>query len=57
MENKKCLVLSSGGLDSTTCVGAAVERFGAGNVASVSFVYGQRHMKELVCAESVEYED
>ncbi len=53
MESGKCLVLSSGGLDSTTCVGAAVERFGKENVATVSFLYGQRHLKELECAQKV----
>ena len=50
---KKALVLSSGGCDSTTCVGIAVERFGAENVATVSFRYGQKHVKELECAEKV----
>jgi 7-cyano-7-deazaguanine synthase len=49
----KALVLSSGGVDSTTCVGLAVERFGKENVSTVSIFYGQKHSKELVCANKV----
>lgn len=47
------LVLSSGGVDSTTCVGLAIERFGKENVSTVSVFYGQRHSKELDCAQNV----
>lgn len=50
---KKAIVLSSGGVDSTTCVGIAVNKFGPENVTTVSFYYGQRHDKELKCAEKV----
>ncbi len=50
---KKAIVMSSGGVDSTTCVGIAVDRFGAENVVTVSFKYGQKHDKELVCAQKV----
>ena len=50
---KKAVVLSSGGIDSTTCVGLAVEKFGVDNVITVSVYYGQRHNKELECAEKV----
>lgn len=49
----KALVLSSGGVDSTTCVGLAVERFGRENVSTVSIFYGQKHSKELDCAKRV----
>lgn len=49
----KALVLSSGGLDSTTCVGIAVDKYGAANVSTVSFFYGQKHDKELKCAEYI----
>lgn len=48
---KKALVLSSGGLDSTTCLGMAVED--AESVVSLSFDYGQRHRVELVAADRV----
>ncbi len=49
----KALVLSSGGVDSTTCVGIAVKKYGAENVSTVSVIYGQKHSKELDCAEKV----
>ena len=49
----KALVLSSGGVDSTTCVGLAVETFGKENVRTVSVSYGQKHVKELECAEAI----
>lgn len=50
---EKCLVLSSGGVDSTTAVGLAVDEVGINNVATVSVFYGQKHDKELKCAEAV----
>lgn len=49
----KALVLSSGGVDSTTCVGLAVNKYGAENVITASLYYGQKHDKELKCAEAV----
>lgn len=53
MKNKKALVLSSGGVDSTTCIGIAVNAVGSENVSTVSVFYGQKHNKELDCAEKV----
>lgn len=50
---RKALVLSSGGVDSTTCVGIAVNELGAENVVTVSVFYGQKHSKELECAEAI----
>lgn len=50
---KKALVLSSGGVDSTTCVGVAVDELGKENVSTVSVFYGQKHSKELECAKKV----
>ena len=49
----KALVVLSGGQDSTTCLYWAVNRFGIGNVSSVTFDYGQRHRIELECARQV----
>lgn len=49
----KALVLSSGGVDSTTCLGLAVYEIGAANVASVSMFYGQKHKKELEAARKL----
>lgn len=50
---KKAIVLSSGGLDSTTCMALAVEDYGRENVISVSIFYGQKHQKELESARAV----
>lgn len=49
----KALVLNSGGVDSTTCVGIAVDKFGKENVATVSINYQQKHQKELLCATKI----
>ncbi len=49
----KALVLFSGGLDSTTCLALAVERYGAENVLALSVSYGQKHTKELEAARAV----
>ena len=50
---ERAIVLSSGGVDSTTCVGLAIEKFGKDSVSTVSVYYGQRHNKELECAEKI----
>ena len=50
---KKAVVLSSGGVDSTTCVAAAVNLLGKENVTTLSFNYGQKHLKELQCAAKI----
>lgn len=49
----KAVVLSSGGLDSTTCLAMAVKKLGAENVAALSVFYGQRHARELEAARNV----
>jgi len=49
----KAVVLSSGGLDSTTCLAIAVKKLGAENVSALSIFYGQRHAKELEAARNV----
>ena len=46
------IVLSSGGLDSTTCL-AIARAEGFGGIYSLSFDYGQRHRHELVAAGAV----
>jgi len=50
---EKALVVLSGGQDSTTCLYWAVDRFGRGNVASITFNYGQKHRIELDCARDL----
>lgn len=49
----KVLVLSSGGVDSTTCLGMAVKEYGRENVVALSIYYGQRHDKEIKAADNV----
>lgn len=53
MKTSKALVLSSGGIDSTTCLGIAVDLYGKDNVISASLYYGQKHSKELECARKI----
>lgn len=50
---KKALVVLSGGQDSTTCLYWAIDKFGKDNVMAVGFDYGQRHKKELECADEI----
>lgn len=50
---QKAIVLSSGGVDSTTCVGIAVDKLGSENVSTVSVFYGQKHSKEIECARKI----
>ncbi len=47
----KALVLFSGGLDSTTCLAMAVEKYGVENVIALSIFYGQKHDKEINAAK------
>ena len=49
----KVLVLCSGGVDSTTLLAMAVERYGAENVYALSIFYGQKHDRELEAAKQV----
>lgn len=51
--SKKAVILSSGGIDSTTCLSIAVDKFGAENVSTLSIYYGQKHEKELESAKAV----
>lgn len=49
----KALVLFSGGLDSTTCLALAIEKYGADEVLALSVSYGQKHTKEIEAARAV----
>jgi 7-cyano-7-deazaguanine synthase len=50
-ENRKAVVLSSGGVDSTTAMAIAADS--GFDLYSLSFFYGQRHAFELKAAEAV----
>ena len=49
----KALVLFSGGVDSTTCLAMAVDKYGRENVIALSVSYGQKHTKEIQAAEKI----
>ena len=49
----KALVLASGGVDSSTCLGLAVRDFGPDNVIALAITYGQKHEKEIEAARKV----
>ena len=49
----KALVLFSGGVDSTTCLGIAVKKYGKENVIALSISYGQKHTKEIEAADAL----
>ena len=49
----KALVLSSGGVDSTTALALAVSRYGKDNVIALSVSYGQKDDKEIQAAKAV----
>ena len=49
----KAVVVLSGGQDSATALALAVRKHGAGGVAAITFVYGQRHAVEVKFARSL----
>jgi len=49
----KALVLFSGGVDSSTCLGLAVEKYGKENVVALSISYGQKHIREIEASKKV----
>ncbi len=49
----KAMVLFSGGLDSSVCLGLAVKKYGADEVLALSIYYGQKHKKELEASEKL----
>lgn len=49
----KALVLFSGGVDSTTCLGLAIDKYGKENVIALSISYGQKHSKEIEASRKI----
>ena len=50
-QNIKAVVVLSGGQDSATCLALAVRKYGAAQVAAITFKYGQRHQIETTFAK------
>lgn len=50
---KNALVLTSGGVDSTTVLALAIEKYGKDHVLALSISYGQKHSKEIEAAKAV----
>jgi 7-cyano-7-deazaguanine synthase len=44
---KGCVVILSGGMDSTIAMRLAVQKYGAGNVAALTYYYGQKQKREI----------
>ncbi|MDO5053767.1 MAG: 7-cyano-7-deazaguanine synthase QueC [Pasteurella oralis] len=49
--DRKAIVIFSGGQDSTTCLIQAIQDYGVKNVETITFQYGQRHAIELAKAQ------
>ena len=49
----KATVLLSGGVDSATCLGIAVDKYGKDEVLALSVFYGQKHKKEIEAAKKI----
>ena len=49
----KALVLTSGGLDSATCLALSIEEYGVENVSAMSIRYGQTLQKEVESAKAL----
>lgn len=53
LNHNSCMVVLSGGQDSTICLGVALNTFQQGDVQAVTFDYGQRHKREIQAAKDV----
>lgn len=49
----KSIVLSSGGIDSTTCLSLVVSEQSVSDICTVSVLYGQKHKRELFAANCI----
>lgn len=49
----KALVLFSGGIDSTTCLALAINKYKKENVIALSISYGQKHTKEIEASNKI----
>ncbi len=51
--NIKAVIVLSGGQDSATCLALAAKKYGAENIAAITFKYGQKHSLETRFARSL----
>lgn len=51
-DTKGCVVILSGGMDSTIALRLAVEKYGAQNVSALTFEYGQKQVIEIEKAKT-----
>ena len=49
----KAVVLLSGGVDSSTCLALAVDKYGEKNVFALNILYGQKHSREIESAKAI----
>lgn len=49
----RAVVLTSGGLDSSTCLAMAVEKYGAAETEALNILYGQKNDCELASAKKI----
>ena len=49
----RAVVLTSGGLDSSTCLAMAVEKYGAAETEALNILYGQKNDRELASAKKI----
>ena len=49
----KAVVLLSGGVDSSTCLALAVDKYGEKNVFALNILYGQKHSREIASAKAI----
>ena len=49
-DTKGCVVILSGGMDSTIAMRLAVEKYGKENVSALTFFYGQKQKREIEMA-------
>lgn len=54
-DTKGCVVILSGGMDSTITMRLAVEKYGKENVSALTFYYGQKQKKEIEMAKLSTY--
>ena len=49
----KIIVLNSGGIDSTTCLGMMLDKYNKEDVSTITIYYGQTLKKEIDCAKKI----